>query len=430
MEEGWKRMGKLIERSLIAAVLAFTWSPLRAEESQKPISEQVTEAAAANAFWLDFDGAAFSGPAFDRLVEEGRAAQFFLLGEEHGIAENPKLAAALFAALAADGYSQLAIEISPPMARELDSAARDGVAGLKALYAIPGGEPAFFGMKEEGDLAVAARSAVQGDDPVLVGLDYEVFSDRILISRLESMRKPKPAEAALAALKAASEASWREYDATRNLQLVYSFSGDPALVRAVAAAWPKRSLAADEILRTLEETLEINRLWASRQGYLSNLRRSVLMRENFLRHWRHGNKADRAKKTLFKFGSSHMVRGRSMTEVFDLGTLLPEIAALEGKRAFHLLVLPGANSETAVFDPAQWRYTQAPPKDHYSEGLEPLVSAALPDAMTLIDLRPLRSILRRQRQDVDVELMRVVHGYDMALIMTGSTASSNLADAP
>lgn len=285
-------------------------------------------------------------------------------------------------------------------------------------------------MKEESDLIVAARLAVQGDDPVLVGLDYEVFGDRLLISRLDAMRKPKPAEAALAALKAVSDASWQEYDATRNLQLIYSFSGDPALVRAVAAAWPKRSPAADEILRTLEETLEINRLWVSRQGYLSNLRRLVLMRENFLRHWRQGNKADRAKKTFFKFGSSHMVRGRSMTEVFDLGTLLPEIAALEGKRAFHLLVLPGANSETAAFDPAQWRYAPAAPKDHYSEGLEPLVSAALPDAMTLIDLRPLRSILRRQRENVDVEVMHVVHGYDMALVMSGSTASSNLADAP
>lgn len=109
-------MGKLIETSLIAAVLAFALSPLRAEETQKPISEQVTEAAA-HAVRLDFDGAAFSGPAFDRLVEEGRAAQFFLLGEEHGIAENPKLAAALFTALTADGYAQLAIEVSPPMAR-------------------------------------------------------------------------------------------------------------------------------------------------------------------------------------------------------------------------------------------------------------------------------------------------------------------------
>ena len=74
---------------------------------------------------LDFDGRRFSGPAYDLLLSEARRAQFFLIGEEHGIAENPKLAGQLFEALVPSGYRRLGIEVSPPMARELDAAARE-----------------------------------------------------------------------------------------------------------------------------------------------------------------------------------------------------------------------------------------------------------------------------------------------------------------
>ncbi len=57
-----------------------------------------------------------------------------------------------------------------------------------------------------------------------------------------------------------------------------------------------------------------------------------------------------------KFGASHMMRGRTSTEVFDLGTLVPELAEIEGGRAFQLLVLPGTGSRIAQLDPASLTY--------------------------------------------------------------------------
>ena len=99
---------------------------------------------------------------------------------------------------------------------------------------------------------------------------------------------------------------------------------------------------------------------------------------------------------------------------------------MEGTRAVQLMVLPGKGRETAVFDPVSWVYRAAPPKDNYMKGLDPLYAAADPDALTLIDLRPLRPILGNWRAGVDPELMRIVHGFDMLLIMSGSTASKNL----
>jgi hypothetical protein len=416
----------------IVIVLAFlvTGAQAQTDATQRPLAERITEAAAANRQLLEFDGENFSGPAWETLVAAGRDAQFFLLGEEHGIAENPKFAGALFAALTPAGYSRFMIEVSPPMARALDSAARDGVEGLQRFYATPGSEPAFYGMAEEAALLATARAAVNDPAPVLWGVDYEVGGDRLLIATLEQKSKPKAAEQALAALKAASDASWAQYEETRNPQFIFSFAGDPALVRSVQEAWPEQDEETRSILDTLEQTFAINRLWVEGQGFASNERRSAFLRRNFITEWNALQAAGRTPKVFAKLGASHLVRGRNYSEVYDLGTLMPEAAALAGGRAFHLLVLPGAGAQTAVFNPSAWSYDPAPPKDGYLQGLEPILGAADPGAFTLIDLRALRPLLGRWREGTHPELMRVVHGFDALLVLSGSTPSSNLRDAP
>lgn len=374
---------------------------------------------------LDFDGARFSGAAYEWLVSQGRSAQFFLLGEEHGIAENPRLAAQLFGDLVPAGYSRVAIEISPPMAFEIDRALqRGGADGVRALFADEGARVAFFGMREEVEWLAAARRSVPGNTPMLWGADYEVAADRKLIARLVDKRKPAAAQRALEALAAASGASWAEYARTRDLTRTLGFAGDPALVRAVREAWPRRDAETDWILETLEETQEINRLWVSRQGLASNQRRAALLRRNFLRHWHAERRAGRSPRVMLKFGSSHMVRGLTGVQTFDLGTLVPEIAAIEGRTSFNLLVVPGRGSQTAVLDPTTFRYAPAAPKDGYLEGLQGLANAVWQDAFTLFDthlLRPLAS-----SRSTDPELMRAIHGFDAILVMSGSHPSANL----
>ena len=151
-------------RAMLGASAAMLAAPsVRAQGPATELAERLAEAARGARHRLDYDGARFSGPAWDLLVERGRAAQFFLLGEDHGIAENPRLAAALYAALAPAGYEKLAVEISPPMAAELDAAVTaDGVDGLRRLFADPGAQVAFFGMAEEAALLAAARAAGDG----------------------------------------------------------------------------------------------------------------------------------------------------------------------------------------------------------------------------------------------------------------------------
>ncbi len=413
--------------ALLLGVLSVTSAISADEATEQTIEERVSVAAIAHRLRLDFDGDVFSGPAWDRIVSEGGAAQFFLLGEEHGIAENPKLASQLFSELLNRGYSKLAIEVSPTMAWLMDDAlAGDGLDGLRDLFSQPGGEPAFFGMAEEAEMLAAVRAVAPPDEPVLWGTDYEVAGDRPLIKLLERAEKPAAAEAALEAVAAASAASWAEYEKTGSPQFIFSFAGDPALIRAVREAWPDPDPRSEVILNTLEKTLSINRLWIQGSAWESNHARAALQRENFLRYWRVEKEHGTAPKVMAKYGASHIVRGLSQTAVYDLGTLLPEIAAIEGSHSFSLMVVPGAGSSIAALNPSTWSYEARPAQGSYLKGIEPLMNAAFEDGFTLIDLASLRSVVGMDRGELDDELFRIVHGFDMLLVMSGSTPSGEL----
>ena len=58
--------------------------------------DAITEIIEANRYPLVYDCEGFSGAGWDFLSSEAHYAHYFLIGEEHGIAENPILAAALF----------------------------------------------------------------------------------------------------------------------------------------------------------------------------------------------------------------------------------------------------------------------------------------------------------------------------------------------
>src|SRR5215211_80567 len=114
--------------SLLARTRAFGHGtgavPPRAQ-SQTPHSpsSRLLEALQGNRLPLTMsDGPA--GRGWDWLVQEARDARFTLIGEEHGVAETAKFSAALFNALRGSGYGRMAIELSPIIAQDIETAAR------------------------------------------------------------------------------------------------------------------------------------------------------------------------------------------------------------------------------------------------------------------------------------------------------------------
>ena len=417
-----------------AALLAGSTTTAARAQSAAPaaptpsIEERLVARALENRHALAFDGQRFSGPGWDLLVEEGRKAKFFMLGEEHGLAENAHLCASLVETLAPMGYNRMAVEISPPMAQEIGAALdRSGLDGLKRLYAQTGVSVAFFTMTEEAMFLARARKALPRGEDVLWGLDYEVMADRRLIARLKTAPKPPAARGPMTALTSAAIAAWSDYQANHDPSKLFSFGGDPRLVRDLMAVWPNPDPQSGWILDVLLGTLEANNLWLAGKELESNQRRAELMRANWTRYWAALGPKAKSTRAFFKFGASHLIRGRNMSEVFDMGSLIHETAAMEGKTSFNIFVLGGKGGMTARFNPVAWRFEPGPVGDAADSNLNFLTDQALPEGFTVMDLRPLRPILTHSRvARSDPRWSQIIHGFDALVVMPGSHASLNL----
>ena len=370
-----------------------------------------------------------AGPGWDWLVREARSARFTLVGEEHGVAETAQLSAALFHALRGSGYSRIAIELSPVIATDIEAAARrNSLKGIVDLLTTPG-VFTFSNLREEAKFLADVIQATPGNERVLWGLDREIFSDRYLISRLEA-RVPQRAREAFARLKQASVTAWARFEQTRNPDDMFLLAQDPALVAAVRAAWPDPDHESDAIMRTLEESLAIET--AERTGgmwpYMQ--RRTKWTRDNFAAMLKEAPARKPPPKVMMKFGLNHTIRGANYVNVFDLGTMADEVAALTGERAFHILVLPGPGSRQAV--PGQGRSFRSVSTDDYDDlgAGDRRLTRVLPNANAtgheVIDLRALRPLAMRGLEGWNPDVIKTIYGFDAAVIWKAAKASSGL----
>ena len=370
-----------------------------------------------------------AGAGWDWLVQQATSALFTLIGEEHGVAETAQFSAALFAALRGSGYSRVAIELSPPIARTVETAARrNGQKGIVEFLTNPG-VFTFYNLREEVGFLAEVIKAAPGNERVLWGLDREMFSDRYLISRLEAEVPPRAREA-VTRLKQASVNAQARFEKTRNPDDLFLFAEDPALVSAVRAAWPNPDPESDTIMRTLEESLAIETAERTGGRWPYALRRTQWMRSNLADLLRADQGRKVSPKILLKLGYNHAIRGANYVNVLDLGTMPDEVAALTGDHAFHILVLPGLGSRQAV--PGQGRTFDSVATADFDELQtgDGRLTRVFPNANAtgheVIDLRALRPLAMRGLERWNPDVIRTIYGYDAALIWEGAHASSGL----
>ena len=360
-----------------------------------------------------------AGPGWDWLVKQARDAQFTLIGEEHGVAETAQLATALFTALRPAGYNRVAIELSPMIAQDIEAAARrNGLEGIEDFFALPTTWSPMY-LREEAEFIASVVNAAPKNERIVWGLDREILSDRYLIARLEP-RVPARAKEAFARLKQASASAW-----STGTPFIFSQNPDPALVSGVRAEWPNPDRDSDIILRTLEQSLAINAVAQTGTAWDSADRRAQWMRNGFAERLREEQKQP---KVLMKFGYNHMIRGENYVNIFDLGSMPDEIAARNGGRAFHVIVLPGTGSRQAVLGPGRsFNSVSSDEFDEFKAGAQRLtrvLSNANATGHEVIDFRPLRTLAMRGLESWNADVVRTIHGYDAAVIWKGAHASS------
>ena len=200
------------------------------------------------------------------------------------------------------------------------------------------------------------------------------------------------------------------------------------MVAAVRTAWPNPDPYSDAILRTLEESLAINAVGRVSSGWAQSDRRAQWMRGTIAARLREERVRGSSPKVMLKAGYNHMIRGANYVNIFDVGAMMDEVAALDGQRAFHVIVLPGPGSRQAVMGPG--RSFTSVSSDEYDEfragdgRLTRVLSNANATGHEVIDLRALRPLAMRGLEGWNSDVVRTIHGYDAAVIWKGARASS------
>lgn len=358
-----------------------------------------------------------SGPGWELLLREGRKADFFMLGEAHGVATIPVLTRYLFAQLVPVGYERLVIEVSPRQAAELEQRIRTEPDSLVPWAMRQGMRIPFYSWKEEAELLRAAVAAVPKTQTVLWGLDQEFAgsSEAAFVRLGELARTPEQrrlakefrgrAERGFAGMKGGAEppflAAAQEADFQRLRQ---GFVGNAQAI---------------DLIRELEQSADIYQSFRARRVYYSNDTRERLMKRNFVAYLNHlPRQGANAPKMLFKFGADHLFRGQKETKNLSLGNFLSELAISRGKESFNVLALPGAGSWREI--PQSGQPKRVPNDALASDDLEPLRQHVGPGGWTVIDLRPLRDPLLRKQIRVADEFARIIWGYDAVVVLPSS----------
>lgn len=183
------------------------------------------------------------------------------------------------------------------------------------------------------------------------------------------------------------------------------------------------------ILRTLEESLAINAVARTGTAWASSERRAQWMRGNLAARLREERAIGSTPKVMLKAGYNHMIRGSNYVNIFDVGAMTDEVAALSGERAFHILVLPGPGSRQAVLGPGRsFTSVSSDEFDEFQAGdkrLTRVLSNANASGHEVIDLRALRPLAMRGLEGWNSDVVRTIHGYDAAVIWKGARASSS-----
>lgn len=381
---------------------------------------------------LHGDGAQF-------LYNEARAAQFFLIGEDHGIADMPVFAAALIYDLQHFGYNNFATETGPLTAKYLEKMAsqpqsQKAFADFNKQY--PFGIP-FYNWQEEALMAERIVSGAFNKHKTLWGLDQEfIASSPFHLKRLVDLAPNKKAKALANEYYLKANGEFSRMIAERNPSLAFLASAKKEDFDRLDAAFKTAVFEARTILTELRMSWEIYQKNFTRQNYESNLQRSRLMKRHFMNYYNEALRIRRSPpKILFKFGANHMRRGRNGTNVYDIGNFVAELAALNGSDSFHLFVLPISGTQNAY---VPFLDNVADKKKKYEAGENFPMFDARPFAdiagdsrnwklteWTVVHLRPLRPLVHsRKFENLPRGIADLIWAYDAVLIMPKVRAAS------
>ena len=318
----------------------------------------------------------------DFLLFAAKNDDFFLLGELHGENEIPDLLHVLWPQMWRDGYRHVAAEVSPWTAHQLET--------------IPAGTgPRIQGLWTRQQAADVRAFATPGSI-VLWGCDMEEIHPEYLIRDLAALN---PGNSSLKQMVSLTSNGYSRKRASDLLALMKSSHAErDAVVNGIS------------LRQNLLATLEIEKNRASPDSKMTaQNQRELLMKTQFIEHFRQIPQSEPASKVLLRFGRNHLHRGYDARGISTLGNFIAEFAVSRGQKAFSVGAFGAGGKEMLMgetFDA----------DERQDEPTFALLAEKAKYSATVFDLRPLRPLLhtipQEKRTALKTNLIYWADSYD------------------
>ncbi len=399
-----------------AATLAIL-SPNTAAQAAEPVPQSQSDktdgeaVASLNenslAIHVSVDGA-YSGPGWDRLIDESRKAGIVVLGEQHATSDIPVFAEQLHAALKSDA---LAIEVGPWSTRYAIELIKQGAGSLEAWQARSGNGFAFPFLFFAEETRAVEKMALRSPEKIepLWGLDQEfVGSGASLLPILHR-------EAKTAAQKLAVES----FGAAQSKDPMMVGSIDDPAIDALATAFKDNAIVG-EIVTALRTTSAIYAPYTRGKGsfYEANLKRENYIKSNFVAAYRMAKaKLGRDPRILVKLGGNHAMRGINDTNLPAFGNFVAEWGHGQEIGVVNIMVdCFGGLARSPQSNKAE-------PCEAMAANAPALMAIEKKGPVTLVDFRPMRAKLGKLKH-IDPRTRELILAFDFYLAIADARAAT------
>ncbi|KOP39845.1 hypothetical protein DBB36_18750 [Flavobacterium sp. WLB] len=374
---------------LLSAIVA---TPLLSFSQDSLVTNYVKK----NAMTFVVNETAFIGNGWDNLINEIQKSDYVLLAEDHFTNEIPFFTSAITNKVKFDNFF---CEIDPYSAEIITSKIKIlSNAQLEKYVDDFGNVFSFFAMEPEFRLLkklVKANTSVYGIDQVLMNADRLIFSELKLKTKNEKARK----------IYEDIELKSKTYfaDFLKNpSKPMYLMTDD---FEKQIAELLKLNVSQKE-----KEQIEALKLTAKIYKEQNHHLRVQLMKNNLM------NVYDKwaNKKNLFKYGAGHLPKGESYLKIYDIGSLVSNIADSQFKNSLHILVVGKSGALGSPFK----GFPEQPINENSNNTkvLKPIFSAVEGNQWYCVDTLPLRNALENKEIIVsDVTLSRIINGFDFVV---------------
>lgn len=372
-----------------------------------PQDALLTDVAKKNITTFSMSGKTFEGKGWDVLVNAIQSSDYVLIGEDHFTNEIPFFVSAISTKIKFDNFF---CEIDPFSAKIIESKLKTlSENQLKQYEDELGTTFSFYALAPEFQLLkdfVKAKTAIYGTDQILL------VADRLVCNELSQKTKNNRAKEIYKDIAENSRISFSRFLKERKgdfYLLTDNFQKQIMELLSLNLRKEKR-----EIVLALQLTATI---YKEQSHHL----RIQLMKNNLMNVYQEW----KDKKNLFKFGANHLPKGESLLKIYDLGNLVYNIADSQFKKSMHIMIVGKSGMQSSPFKGFEEQLVDE--NRESLKSLKPLFKAVSTDDWHCFDLLPIRTAVEKGTIKVDdMELYRVIMGYDYVVIIPKVTAATFL----